>query len=123
MNHFISLEKAVSMTTHYRNRKEALLLDAFKGKNINPVSETFDRTAVEALLAQNDCTGIRIYYGMQDNDQIHAILVGVDSENRDILPAAPATFDTLNLTDSDTGIVELGIRCPSDCPPKSSLNP
>ena len=118
MSNFISLQQAIALTTTYRNERENILADAQKGKDILPLSETFDRASFEALLAETDATFIRVYLGMDSDQKIRLIVVAADSENVDILPAE----DDAENTDGDTGILEDGIRCPPNCPPTSPLN-
>jgi hypothetical protein len=116
-DHIISLQKAVEMTTRYRQDKETILAAEYKSQNILPLSETFNRTAIEKLLSETNCAGIRIYYGMDENLKSHAILVGVNASNEDILPSSAAT-----LSGSDEVILEEGQRCPDICPEDSPLN-
>ena len=56
---------------------------------------------------------MRIYYGMSDDLKIHAIGVGVNSKDEDILPTEGigAALTTTPV------IVEDGSRCPDVCPP------
>ncbi len=121
-NHLISLPVAVAMTTIYRANREAILANGYQNKNVLPLSETFDRSIIDDILGQTGCTALRIYYGMDESYLVHAILVGVNNENEDILPS---TQETTSLTmEEDPGdiIGELSIRCPEDCPPDSPLN-
>jgi hypothetical protein len=46
-NHFISLQTGIDMTTLYRQEKENILATAYKNQNILPISETFDRAAID----------------------------------------------------------------------------
>lgn len=115
-DHFISLGKAVDMTTLYRDDREAILATQWQNKNILPLSETFNRAAFDTLLAKEGCEGIRIYYGMDEDSKVHAVIVAVNEDNEDILPALSA----LTLIAED--IVEEGQRCPELCPPSSPLN-
>lgn len=115
-DHRISLQQAIDMTTMFRARKGQILNPAFS-KVLN-LSETFNRDIFDALLAQPDAAGIRIYYGMDNTMTIHSILVAVDSNNNDILPA---TSTSTTSTDSGT-IGELGRTCPPYCV-SSPLNP
>jgi hypothetical protein len=118
MSNFITLEKAKQMTALYRQEMNNVLADPFKGKNILVFSETFDREAFDALLAEDDCTFIRIYYGMSEDLKIHAIGVGVNSKNEDILPAegiAAAESKVASLT-AQAVIIEQAQRCPDSCP-------
>ena len=115
MSHSISLADAISMTSLHRQEKENILDTNYKNNNTLPLCETFDRDAFDTVLAQSGCTGLRIYYGMNSSNQVHAIIVGVNDDNEDMIPS--------NSSDSPTSqIIEAGIRCPVDCPPPSDLN-
>ena len=114
--HFISLNQAIDMTTLYRSDKEAILATAYQNQNILPDSETFNRNAFDTLLAKEGCAGLRIYYGMDENLKVHALIVAVNEDNEDILPALASA------TVIDEDIVEEGQRCPDLCPPPSPLN-
>ena len=115
-DHVILLQTAIDMTTLYRTNRETILDTSYKGKGILPLSETFNRGAIDALLAVTNCAGIRIYYGMDEDDKVHAVLVAVNSSNEDLLPGNSLEEN------EDPIIVELGQRCPPTCPPTSDLN-
>jgi hypothetical protein len=118
-NHFIPLDQAKTMTASYRANKEEILAGQYQAQNILPLSETFNREAVDQLVATQGCAGIRIYYGMDESLKIHAIIVAVNESNQDILPVSAQ--DTSASAD-DPVIIEEGQRCPPICPEKSSLN-
>lgn len=131
--HRIPLDKAKKMTKFFRDHRGQNNIPGQLG-TIVPISETFDRAGFDALLAQPGCVGVRIYYGMDDTLGLHAIIVGVDAQNRDILPAATTSSTTTTLTtatttesdltsEEETGIIlDDGFRCPPSCPPPSDLN-
>lgn len=104
------------MTTVYRNQKDNILKEDFRGINILAIAETFDRAAFDAILSEKGCTSLRIYFGMSDDLKIHSIIVGVNANNEDMLPSET------NVTNASS-IVEAGIRCPTVCGPNSPLNP
>jgi hypothetical protein len=106
--HEISLQTAIDMTTLYRSNRPAQ----------SPVCETFEKAAVAKLLATEGCASLRIYYGMKENKNVDAILVAVNAIGEDILPLAT---NVVAATDEPV-ILEDGLRCPDDCPPKSPLN-
>src|SRR5258708_1775131 len=120
-NHFIPLSQAIEMTTRYRSKKEDILSPEFKGKNILLLAETFDRAAFDTLLAEADCTSIRIYFSMHQDLQVRAIFVGVNGKNEDILPEAAQPGSATTET-SGNQIVEEGAPCPTWCPTSSPLN-
>ena len=107
-NHEISLQTAIDMTSRYKGKRP-----------INfPICETFEKTAIQKLLDTAGCASFRIYYGMKEEDQrVHAIIVGFDGDGKDILPITGIAADG-----TDPIIVENGTACPTDCPPSSDLN-
>ena|SRR5690242_3694304 len=118
-NHLISLDEAIDMTSLYRQQMNNILATPYKGQNILPVCETFDKAAFDSLLAETGCTAVRIYYGMSEDLKVHAVVVGVNSNNEDILPSVASL-----LTNEDEPVIlEEATRCPDDCPPPSPLNP
>ncbi|HUC82467.1 MAG TPA: hypothetical protein VMR70_16290 [Flavisolibacter sp.] len=121
MNHFITLEKAKQMNARYRNEKENILAENYRGQNILAICESFDRSAFDRVLSQQGCTGIRIYYGMDEQDKVHAVVVGFDINGHDILPTAAAAAIASDGEEFE-GIIEEGNRCPDMCPPESPLN-
>jgi hypothetical protein len=114
----INLEVASKMTALYRREMSKIPGYPFMDENILPICETFDRAAFDALLNQEGCTSVRIYYGMSDDLKIHAIVVGVNSDNEDILPVTGIA----EVSNTDEVIIEEAFRCPDYCPPKSPLN-
>jgi len=115
--HPISLNQAIAMTTLYRENRETILLPEYRGKNILCLNETFNKDAIQSILNQTDCAGIRVYYGMSDDLQVHAIFVGVNTNGEDIVSISKNYSD-----DGDGEIMEEGQRCPTYCPPASLLN-
>jgi len=109
-NHEISLQEAIDMTTRYRTNKPANA----------PVCETFEIEAINQLAAVTGCAYLRIYYGMKEDMNIHAILVAANENNEDILPSQ--TGSNIVIESGDGVILEDGYRCPPDCPPESPLN-
>lgn len=134
-NHRITLEKARKMTRTFRDHRGQNIIPGQIGDMI-PISETFDRAAIDALLAQPGCVSLRIYYGLDDNMKLHAVMVGVDANGRDILPidpsvtmmgaagttSGPSAATTTSPTDETGIILDEGIRCPPQCPPATDLN-
>ena len=110
MSQLIPLHDAIDMTTLYRQYKEIILATSYKNLNILPKCETFDRADLDDILKQDDCTGIRVYYSMGSDYKVHAVIVGVNSHDEDILSSGAEK------------ILENARRCPTNCPPVSSLN-
>lgn len=112
MSQFISLTEAENMTALYRAQKEAILDANYQSQDILAICETFDKADVETVLGHSGCEGLRIYYGMDEHLKVHAILVGVNEENEDMLPPES----------EDPYLLERGLRCPDMCGPESPLN-
>ncbi|MCW3074637.1 MAG: hypothetical protein JWP69_1706 [Flaviaesturariibacter sp.] len=125
MNHFISLALAEQMTAQYRSSYESILKPEFQQSGILPLCESFDRAPFDVLLAKNGCTGLRIYYGMDEELKIHAIIVGTNEAGEDMLTISPASSLAAGsmTTETEDEIIERGNRCPDICPPESPLNP
>jgi len=127
---FITLAEAIQMTTKYRENREAILDPRYRDQNILPICESFDRDVFDKVLAQEGCAGLRTYLGMDDSLLVKVIVVGVDANGRDMLPATSnnnaARAASTSTTDPGSGneglIIENGIRCPTNCPPSSDLN-
>lgn len=115
-NHFITLQQATAMTTLYRAHRESMLIPEMRGRDILFISETFDRDAFDALLAETGAAGLRFYLGMEVNEQVRIIAVATDENDQDILP------DAASLSEPPDGgkIVEIGIKCPPTCPKTTS---
>ena len=111
--HRISLDTAIKITTLYRAQRNRILGLEWQGKDLLPISETFDRTALDRLLAQPGCTAVRIYYGMDETLQVHAVVVGVNANDQDILPTPDAP---------DAEILDVSKICPPICTLGSPLN-
>ena len=108
MPQFITLKEAQAMISQYTQEKENILAVPYKGTNILPVCETFDKSSIEAILAQPGCVKVRVYFSMDENMLVKAIVVRGKEQDEDIL------------TPEQEKIVERGDRCPPFCPPTSS---
>lgn len=93
--HGISLTEAAQMTKNFRNTITT-------GQTI---AHCFGQDAVQNIIDQTGCVGIRIYYGLDNNGAQQLILVGVDTNGNDL-------YNGL--------LAERAIKCPQSC---SSANP
>lgn len=115
---FISIAKAIEMTTRYRENKNAVIAPEYAGKDILSICDTFNKSAIEILLKKSGCAAIRLYYGMDESLTIRPILVAVNEKDEDMLPA----ISTLENTEPGEDIVDDTLKCPPFCPPPSPLN-
>ena len=70
---WINMETASVMTKDWREGGNGAIKGGF-----------FGREKLEALLAQSGAEGIRIYYGVNDQDQNSLVLVAADAEENDM---------------------------------------
>jgi hypothetical protein len=74
-NHDIPLAEASALTENYRNSNPA---------PTTCLGEYFSKTAVQQLLAQTGCVGMRIYYGEDTSGNQKLVIVGVNSTGNDL---------------------------------------
>lgn len=127
-NHRITLEKAKKMAKKFKDNRDRINIPDQPVSDLLPISETFSRDAFDALLAQPDCQSVRIYYSMDDDLKVHAIVVGVDGNDRDIISSASSVSSATTTTDTtsattldDPVIIEDARRCPPNCPSTSGF--
>lgn len=97
-DHSISLSEAAELTANYRETLSS---------NLEVKAEYFGKDALIALLDQNACVGVRIYYGLDTNGVKKLVLVGVDAEGNDLYEGA---------------LMERGQSCPPECSAENPLN-
>lgn len=92
----IDLTTAAKYTADYRAANPGATKGHFFGKEI-----------IEQILAQEDCQGIRIYYGVNDKEECQELVIcGADDNEDDIL-----------------GIVaDVSVPCPDRCGKANTLN-
>ena len=113
MSHFITRGKADEMIRLFKEMKDKIIDPLYLGQEMLANCESFDRAAIVALMAQTNCSNLRIHYGMDADLKVHAIMVAVDDNGDEIIPNDPDA--------SNEQIVENGIRCPTVCPTGTSL--
>lgn len=94
-NHEITLNDAIQMTTAFQNTNPNMTKASF-----------FGRDAIERILNQEHCVGIRIYGGIDGSEKQSPVLVGVTSSGEDLYEGE---------------LAELGGNCPPFCAPNSPL--
>jgi hypothetical protein len=93
--HSISLEKAAEFTANYREEYGTDFLGGYFSKN-----------SISKIFEDENCVGIRIYNAVDDNGKLNYVVVGVDSEGKDL------TGGVIN---------EHAIGCPPNCDQSSAL--
>jgi hypothetical protein len=96
-DHSIDLTTASSWTANYRGADSSGVKAHFFGKN-----------AIQQILNQSGCVGIRIYYALDDNGDKQLILVGADSSENDLYNGY---------------LAERSIVCPTHCGSSTSTSP
>ena len=91
----ITLQTAVDMCAEYRRLNSGATKAHFFGKDI-----------LNDILDQEGCVGIRMYYGIDSDDQKQLVLVGVDSDEKDMTAL----------------VADLSKLCPTYCDTSSPLN-
>jgi len=96
-DHSITLADAAVLTKKYR---DSVPDGSRKGG-------FFGRAALEAILAQDTCVGIRYYHGINDRDEPVLVLVGADRDENDLYNGA---------------LAEIAMPCPTLCSTNNPLN-
>ena len=94
----IPLSTAVNTTTQYRNKREVLLKEEYRDKDILPLSKPFRAEAIDAVLAVTACAGIPLYYGMEEQEKIPHIMPAVRDANADTLTASKTAPENEGIT-------------------------
>jgi hypothetical protein len=93
-----------------RNHKitvaQAKALMGKKPKELATRGGHFPREAIDAILAQPGCTGIRFYYGSNDDGSPAIVMLGIDADNADMTAGE---------------IIDTHFPCPPFCDESSAL--
>jgi hypothetical protein len=103
--HFISLATAKELIGRYRENFNDIATPEFKESL--KYSETFDASAIRAILDQPGCVSFRAYYGMKEDEGICLVFFGVDANDNNMINSTTGGEDI---------IVEDGKTCPPNCP-------
>ncbi|GAA4452167.1 hypothetical protein GCM10023189_15150 [Nibrella saemangeumensis] len=105
---FIEVGQAVGMARRFR-----------QGKGDVTKAELFSRAQLMELLEGAD--GLRIYYGADDNGRGQLLLVSVDKEKRDRLPATAGGGKDMPGGEPTGKVLAFGQPCPNVCDSTSAL--
>ena len=95
----ISYNDAALLTQNYR--------DAQAPGSSYVKGEYFSKASLESILDQSNCVGIRIYYGLDENNVQRLVIVGTEDNENDMV----------------TGVIlENGTACPPFCGSTNNLN-
>ncbi len=78
-------------------------------------SHYFGRDILDQILRQPGCTGVRVYYALNDKQEKVLLIVGTDAKGNPQLPASPGTAP------GDNAILDFSWPCPPFCPPGTDL--
>ena len=106
INHKISLQESIEMTTRFRTEMQLMLKPEYPAFDILPIAETFKKSIFSDLAMEAGCVAIRCYLGMDDDNRVRLLFVGVDDDNNDILSGSE---------EQPAYIFEYGQRCPPIC--------
>ena len=73
-------------------------------------SRYFGRDVIDQILAQQGCTGLRIYYAINDGGEKVLIISGVDSTGANMVPTSPT------LVAGENTLADASLPCPGYCP-------
>jgi hypothetical protein len=97
MAQIITLQEAQELTFAYQDSTIALN---------QTIATSVDKTSLLNLLNQTDCEGMKMYFGLDDNNKLTIVCVGLDSIGNDM--TSGQLLDRLS-------------RCPPFCDDTSSL--
>lgn len=95
-DHTISLTVAAAMTKNYRDANPTQVKGHYFGKD-----------AIQDVLDQSGCVGLRIYYGLDNDGKKQLVIDGVTSDENDL-------FNGI--------ILDRSIQCPPNCGISNPLN-
>lgn len=91
----ITLADGAELTANYRHNFPERTLAHYYGRDI-----------LNRLLAQEGCVGIRIYYGIDEDQNPQLVIVGVDSDENDLVEL----------------VADTSVPCPNYCSIPNALN-
>lgn len=85
INHTLPVMEGLTMIDNFIANRETMLAGAFQGNDTLPVSETFNLQTILNLITQPSAVGFRAYLGLDSTNKVRIILVGADSDGKDII--------------------------------------
>lgn len=102
-DHSFPLDTAAEWTKNYRDANAAS-----SATTTNPkIAHFFGKAAIQAILEQETCVGIRIYYALDAAGEQQLIVVGADANENDLYQGL---------------LAERSNPCPSSCSAANPLN-
>ncbi|MCC6370743.1 MAG: hypothetical protein IT236_07060 [Bacteroidia bacterium] len=95
-NHDIPLSEASAWTANYRNANPGQINGHYFGGD-----------AIQNVLAQTGCVGLRMYYAINDEGVKQLIIVGVNADGNDLVNGL---------------LLDRSVLCPPTCGNSNSLN-
>lgn len=135
---FIPYTQAAALTADWRAHNGDLppVIDKKTGKPKKPKGKVkakdyfkgfyLDRKNLDILLAQENCTGIRVYMGMKKKKDMTVLIVGTelgpDGVPNDMVPPAPTKAKKGEPEVIYPLIIDDAAPCPTMCGSKNALN-
>ncbi len=94
--HIITLAEAQTLTHAYQNSQLAIN---------QPISLSIPKSEIESLISQTECSKLRMYFGMNEQNKLTIVLIAADNNGNDITSGI---------------ILDRGDTCPVFCPPNPS---
>lgn len=96
-DHSITLSEAAALTANYR---ASIAVG-------DTIAHMMGKQAIVDILAQTDCVGLRVYYGLTDDGEKQLVFCGVDEDGNDL-------YEGL--------LAERSFLCPTACSASNPLN-
>jgi hypothetical protein len=90
IDHFIANQRATQLITTFRTNKDALISGRYNGNSkVLFDHETFNLRDITTLLKVKGCIGLRVNMGMDENNQVRLVLIGVDKDGKELVEYLP----------------------------------
>ncbi len=78
--HFMPKDTIAVWTERYQKNKPTIGTALPNASSILGDSCSFNNSIVRAIITNDNCIGLRVIYGMDENNKVHIILVGINPE-------------------------------------------